>query len=83
MSKYIMPKKRKDFENMLVNVFMLGMNCGYGVEHTELSYDENVYRNRFRALIQGKINCMDEIIDNERTYNERIVYENEKMEMKL
>ena len=36
MSKFVMPRKRKDLENMLVDAFALGMSCGYGVEHTEL-----------------------------------------------
>lgn len=72
MSKYIMPKKRKDFEETLLNAFDMGMQCGYAVEHTELSNDERVYRERYRALIQGKINNMDECINGEKTFAERI-----------
>ncbi len=71
MSKYPMPRNRKDFEEMLVNAFDLGMSCAYGVEHTELSDDENVLRNRFKAVIQGKIEDMSTIYNGERTFIER------------
>lgn len=72
MNKISMPKNRKDFEDMLVNAFNTGMSCGYAVEHTELSDDERVYRNRYRAYIQGKINSMSEIINDEKTFTERM-----------
>lgn len=71
MSKFTMPRKRKDFEEMLMFAFDMGMQCGYTVEHTELSDDERIYRDRYRALIQGKINNMDEIINDEKTFTER------------
>lgn len=72
MSKFVMPRKRKDFEDMLVDAFVLGMSCGYGVEHTELSDDERIYKNRYRAFLQGKINSMSEIVNDEKTYVERM-----------
>ena len=72
MSKYKMPKKRKDFEEMLVLAFDMGMQCAYGVEHTEKGNDEKIYRERYKALIQGKINSMSESINGEKTYTERI-----------
>lgn len=68
MSKQRMPKRRDEFEDSLVSAFCLGMQCGYSVEHTDLSNDEKVLENRFRALIQGKINNMSEI------YNEAMIY---------
>lgn len=71
MSKFKMPKRRKDFENMLVNAFVSGMNCAYSVEHTECSDDEKVLMNRYRALIQGKINSMNEVWNDERIYLEK------------
>lgn len=72
MCKFTMPRKRKDFEEMLVLAFDMGMQCGYAVEHTELSNDERIYRERYRALIQGKINNMDEVINDEKTFTERM-----------
>ena len=75
MSKYNMPKNRKQFEDMLVNAFEMGITCGYGVEHEDLSNDENVFKNRFRAYIQGKISSMNECIDGEKTYLERVLDE--------
>lgn len=72
MSKFVMPTKRKDFEDMLMLAFDMGMQCGYAVEHTEKSDDEAIYRNRYRALIQGKINSMNEILNDEKTFTERM-----------
>lgn len=72
MSRYKMPKNRKQFEEMLLNAFYMGMQCSYCVEHTEKSTDERIYRDRFRALIQGKINTMSEYIDGEKLYTERM-----------
>lgn len=72
MSRYKMPKKRQDFEDILVLAFDIGMQCGYGVEHTEKSDDERIYRNRYRALIQGKISSMDECLNGEKTFVERM-----------
>lgn len=69
--KYLIPKNRQQFENMLVNAFEIGMSCGYAVEHTNLSEDERVYSNRYRALIQGKIKDMSEIVNDEKTYIEQ------------
>ena len=72
MSKFVMPKRRKDFEDMLVNAFDMGMECSYAVEHTEKSDDEKIYQNRYRALMQGKINSMSETINGEKTFTERM-----------
>ena len=72
MSKFIMPRKKKDLEEMLVNAFDMGMQCAYGVEHTEKANDEEILRNRYRALIQGKINGMSDIVNNEKTFVERM-----------
>lgn len=72
MSKIIMPKNRKDFEDILVNAFHMGMTCGYAVEHTELSDDEKVYQDRYRAYIQGKISSMSEFVNDEKTFTERM-----------
>ena len=72
MGRYTMPKRRSDFEEMLVEAFATGMNCGYAVEHTQLSEDEMVYINRYRAYIQGKISSMGEQYNNEKTYCERV-----------
>ena len=72
MSKYKMPKDRKRFEDMLVNAFDMGMTCGYGVEHTELAEDESVLRNRFRAMIQGKVEDMSTIYNGEMTTIEKL-----------
>ena len=74
MAKKKMPKTRKEFEDALVNAFDMGMRCGCGcgVEHTEASDDEKVYRNRYRALIQGKIGSMSEYINDEKTFTERM-----------
>lgn len=72
MSKQRMPKNKKEFENSLVSAFCLGMQCGYSVEHTDLSNDEKVLENRFRALIQGKINNMSEIYNEEKLYCEKL-----------
>lgn len=71
MSKYKIPRKREDFEEMLVLAFCTGMTCGYGVEHTELTNDERIYRERYRALLQGKINSMSECFNGEKTFTER------------
>ena len=72
MSKYRMPKNRKEFEKMLINAFDMGMECGYAVEHTEKSDDEKVLRNRYRALVQGKISSMSEAVDDEKTFTEKM-----------
>lgn len=71
MSKWLISRNRKDFENSLVNAFMQGMICGYAVDHEHLVDDERVYENRFRAYISGKINCMSEIYNNEKITMEK------------
>ena len=68
-----MPKNRKEYEAALLSAFDMGMNCAYAVEHTERSDDERIYRNRYKALIQGKIKGMDEVINNEKTFTERSI----------
>lgn len=73
MNKQRVPKRRDEFENSLVSAFCLGMQCGYSVEHTELSNDEKVLENRYRALVQGKINSMSEIYNEEKLYCEKIM----------
>lgn len=71
MKRYKMPKNRREYEFYMLNAFMMGMNCGYAVEHTELSNEERIYRERFKALIQGKINSINDIIDNDALFIER------------
>ena len=72
MSKQRMPKRRDEFEDSLVSAFCLEMQCGYSVEHTNLSNDEKVLENRYRALLQGKINSMSEIYNEEKLYCEKL-----------
>lgn len=71
MSKYKMPKNRKEFESALTSAFEIGMSCAYGVQHEYLRSDEEIYSKRFVAFIQGKINSMNECFNNEKTYLER------------
>lgn len=71
MSKYKMPKNRKQFEAALISAFEIGMCCAYGVEHEDLRRDEEIYSKRFVAFIQGKINSMNECFNGEKTYLER------------
>lgn len=60
-------KTQTHFEDKLVDAFMLGMICGYGVDHEHLGDDERVYKNRFRAYLNGKIKDMNEVYNDERT----------------
>ena len=60
--QYRMPKTRKEYEEALLNAFDMGMRCGYAVEHTELSVEERILRERYLALIQGKIKNMAYIL---------------------
>lgn len=80
MGKVKMPKNKHNLEDMLVNAFLMGMTSGYGVAHEELSDDERIYANRYRALIQGKIEDMSEIVNGEKTYTERMAEKGVKSE---
>lgn len=36
-----MPKNRREYEFMLLNAFHTGMTAGYGIEHTNITEEEN------------------------------------------
>lgn len=71
MRKYAMPKNRKQLEEMLMSAFDMGMTSAYAVEHTEMSDDEEILRDRYKAMIQGKCENMHTIIDGKMIYIER------------
>ena len=66
-----MSKNKEEFEELMLNAFRTGMTCGYAVEHAELSTDEEVYTERFRAYLRGDISSMSEPYNNRLTYTER------------
>ena len=41
MKKFRMPKTRKEYETDMILAFRAGMNAGYGIEHTNITEEEN------------------------------------------